>query len=196
LEIAATCLPLTRQKSADRPTDANGKPVRSKKATRPQLLVRSQLDGRTNAAKDFDQIVVAIENDLGGHERLSTITRSLVEAFAGARVTLNHLNTSFALGVPVDLAEYSQVVSAMVKIASRLGLQRLAKDITELSLDAYTVRADSAGPVDSSDGADGIRQPATKTRTSNRRRGKAKPRQAAPAVEPLIDDNEPGEEPA
>lgn len=77
---------------------ANGDEIatlrRKHKARMPQLRMRSQLDSRTNAAKEFDRLAVSIENDLGGRERLSTITRSLVEAFAGAAVTLNHLNTS------------------------------------------------------------------------------------------------------
>ena len=81
LEIAAGCLP-----------EAAPKPKRSKKATRPQLLTRDQLDGRTNAAKFFDKIVVDIENDLGGHDQLSTITRALIEGFAGAALTLCNLN--------------------------------------------------------------------------------------------------------
>ena len=36
------------------------------RATRPQLFTRDQLDGRTNAAKVFDRLVVDIEGDLGG----------------------------------------------------------------------------------------------------------------------------------
>jgi hypothetical protein len=35
--------------------------------TKPQLLTREQLDGRTNAAKLFDQLITNIEGDLGGH---------------------------------------------------------------------------------------------------------------------------------
>jgi hypothetical protein len=55
-----------------------------RRATKPQLLTREQLDGRTNAAKVFDGLVSDIEGDLGGHDQLSTIERALVEAFAGA----------------------------------------------------------------------------------------------------------------
>jgi hypothetical protein len=55
---------------------------RRHRATKPQLLTRDQLDGRTGAAKLFDRLVVDIENDLGGREQLSTIERTLVEAHA------------------------------------------------------------------------------------------------------------------
>jgi hypothetical protein len=111
--------------------DASTKPARrrSKKATRPQLLSREQLDGRTNAAKVFDRLVADIEADMGGHDQLSTIEVALIEAFAGAAVTLNNLNTRLALGQEIDLSQHAQAVSAMVRVASRLGLQRRAKDV-------------------------------------------------------------------
>ena len=103
---------------------------RQHKATRPQLLTRAQLDGRTSAAKAFDKLVADIKADLGGRDQLSTIELVLIEAFAGAAVTLQHLNTRLALGQEIDLAQYAQTVSAMVRVASRLGLRRRARDLT------------------------------------------------------------------
>jgi hypothetical protein len=99
-------------------------------ATRPQLLDRSQLDGRTNAAKIYDRLVANIQNDLGGREALSTVKAALVEAFAGAYVTVNNLNTRMLLGQAIDLGQHAQAVSAMVRVASRLGIERVARNIT------------------------------------------------------------------
>lgn len=112
------------------PLDAPVKPPRrrSKRATKPQLLVRSRLDGRTNAAKYFDQLVSDIESDLN-RDQLSAIERQLIEAFAGAATTLQHLNTQLALGQPIDVSQHAQCVGAMVRVASRLGLSRRAKDV-------------------------------------------------------------------
>jgi hypothetical protein len=39
------------------------------------------------------------------------------------------LNTRLALGQPVDFSQAAQCVGAMVRVASRLGLQRRAKDV-------------------------------------------------------------------
>jgi hypothetical protein len=105
----------------------------SHQRTRPQLLTRDQLDGRTNAAKVFDRLCADIEADLGGRDQLSTIEVTLIEAYAGAAVTLNHLNTQLALGQPIDLSQYAQAVSAMVRVASRLGLKRQPKPVESLS---------------------------------------------------------------
>ena len=71
---------------------------RSHKATQPQLLTCRELDGRTSAAKAFDRLVADIESDLSGSDRLSAIEGALVKGFAGAAVTLHHLNTQLALG--------------------------------------------------------------------------------------------------
>jgi hypothetical protein len=105
--------------------------------------MRSQLDGRTNAAKVFDRLVSGIEADLG-HD-LTTIQRALVEAFAGAAVTLFNLNTRLALGEQIDVSQHAQCVGAMVRVASRLGLSRHQKDISP-TLDQYleTLAADKA----------------------------------------------------
>jgi hypothetical protein len=116
--------------------DKPAKPAR-KPRTRSPLLTRSALDGRTAAAKIFDRLVVDIENDLGGDAALSTIERALVESFAGAYVTLQHLNTQLALGQTIDLAQHAQAVSAMVRVASRLGLQRRSVDVTPPSVAEY-----------------------------------------------------------
>ena len=107
---------------------------RRHRATRPRLLTREQLDGRTSAAKVFDRTVSAIEADLGGTDQLSTIERALIQAFAGASVTLHHLNARLMAGEEVNLAQHAQAVSAMVRVASRLGLQRRQKDVGGLTL--------------------------------------------------------------
>ena len=114
-----------------------------------RLLTRDQLDGRTNAAKVFDRLVTNIEADLGGSDQCSTIERALVEAFAGAYVSLANLNTRLALGEPIDLSQHAQCVGAMVRVASRLGLQRRAKEVGgglgDLMREAARLTSDDGG---------------------------------------------------
>jgi hypothetical protein len=101
-----------------------------KRTTKIQLLTRDSLDGRSNAAKYFDHLVSSIENDLSSRDALSTIEHALIEAFAGACVTLQNLNTRLALGEEIDLSHHAQAISAMVKVASRLGLRKRLRDVT------------------------------------------------------------------
>jgi hypothetical protein len=99
---------------------------------RNRLLNREALDGRTIVARVFDQLVAAIHSDLGGRDQLSAIELALVEAFAGATVTLDHINAKILTGAAIDnavISMHAQAISAMVRVASRLGLQRRTKDV-------------------------------------------------------------------
>jgi hypothetical protein len=115
---------------------------------RPQLLLRSDLDGRTNAAKYFDRLVGAVETDLAGPDELSAVEKVLIEAFAGAAVSLQHMNAKLALGQEIDISEHSSCVGALVRVASRLGLRRRQRDVTQ-SWD------DIAAEIHAADGKDG-----------------------------------------
>ena len=108
---------------------------RATRAGRNRLLNRESLDGRLIVAKVYDRLVDQIHSDLGGRDQLTAIELSLVEAFAGATVVTDHLNTRILTGAEIDnisVAMHAQAISAMVRVASRLGLQRRAKPVMTL----------------------------------------------------------------
>jgi hypothetical protein len=104
-------------------------PKRKHAAVKAPLLTRAVLDKRTAVAKAFDRLVSDIHSDLGGRDQLSAIELALVEAFVGASVTLDQLNAKLLLGESINLAEHAQASNAMVRIGSRLGLQRRTRDV-------------------------------------------------------------------
>ena len=128
-----------------RPLIGAAKRPKCRRATKPQLPPRDGLDGRTNAAKFFDALARDIQNDCGGFDALSTIERSLIEAFCGAAVVLNNLNTRWALGERMDLGEHAQCVNVLVKVATRLGLKRRAKDVSAPTLSQYLSQRQQLG---------------------------------------------------
>ena len=95
-----------------------------------RLIDRSQLDRRCKAALKFDAIASGIAEDLGGDDRLSTVQKHLVEAFAGVALAVNDLNARLLLGEEIDLLEQSQAVSTMVRVAQRIGIRRVARDVS------------------------------------------------------------------
>jgi hypothetical protein len=95
-----------------------------------KLVTRDQLDGRTSAARKFDAVAHAIAEDLGGESRLSAIQKHLVEAFAGVAVHLSDLHARMLLGEPINVCEHATAVSTMVRIAQRVGIRRLPRDVT------------------------------------------------------------------
>jgi hypothetical protein len=93
-------------------------------------------------SRRFDRLASQITADLG-HD-LTAVERKLVEAFVGAAIVLDSLNARVLLGEQVSLAEHAQTVSAMVRVASRLGLQRRAKDINPPDPLHYRANEDEA----------------------------------------------------
>src|SRR5262249_28620682 len=105
-------------------TRSDTAPIRGRyrKRTKVKLIGRNHLDGRTHAARKFDSTVAGIASDLGGADQLSTVQRNLIEAFAGASALLNHMNAQLLSGQTVNMVEYAQAGSLMVRIAARLGI--------------------------------------------------------------------------
>ncbi len=121
-----------------KPSDAYHLPAsqRGRRKGKLRLLTRENLDGRSKAAQRFDAIARGIAQDLGGEDQLSTVQKHLVEAFAGAALTLGDLNARLLLGEEIDLLQQSQAVNALVKLASRLGMSRVACEVVP-TLDQY-----------------------------------------------------------
>jgi hypothetical protein len=93
-------------------------------------ITRDVLDGRTRVAREFETIVSGISQDLGGADRLSTIQKSLVEAYAGMALVLSDLNARALQGETLDLNAYATAVSTLIRTAGRLGVKRVPRDIT------------------------------------------------------------------
>jgi len=98
-----------------------------------RLLTRQNLDGRTKARKQFDAIADGIADDLKGSGELSTIQLHLIETFAGCAIIINAINARLLSGEAIDVTEHSQAASTLVRLASRLGLHRRMRDVTDLT---------------------------------------------------------------
>lgn len=98
-----------------------------------RLLSRDNLDGRTIAARVFDRLVDEITADLGGADQLSAIEKALIQGFAGAAVAVQDVNARMALGQVIEVSDLAQSISAMVRVASRLGEQRRMRDVNGAS---------------------------------------------------------------
>ena len=108
-----------------------------------RLLTRQNLDGRTKASKQFDAIAQGIADDIKGSGELSTIQLHLVEAFAGCAIIINAINAQLLSGGAIDVTEHSQAASTLVRLASRLGIHRRARDVADLTDHIARLEADS-----------------------------------------------------
>jgi hypothetical protein len=106
-------------------------------SSKTRLLTRDLIDRRCRAAQDFDRIARSIAADLGGADQLSTVQKHLVEAFAGISIVINDLNARLLLGQKIDVLEHSQAISTMVRVASRVGINKIPRDVTPPSVAEY-----------------------------------------------------------
>lgn len=96
------------------------------------MLVRRNLDARSHACRQFNAICANIAADLGGLSELSEVQKRLVEAFAGAFLHVDMMSTKLLINAEVDVTAHSTAISTLVRVASRIGLQRVARDVTTL----------------------------------------------------------------
>lgn len=122
---------------------------RRNSALKSQPLTRDNLDGRTYAAKEFDRIVAGLISDLGGQGAITTKESELIIAFAGAALTVQHVNTRLLSGQQLEPSEQASAVSSLVRVAARLPDGRRARDVTADIINALdlnsAVEADTSG---------------------------------------------------
>lgn len=99
-------------------------------ADKTKLLTIAQLDGRTVAAKNVRSLIDAIEDDLGGADRLTAAERQVVKRAAVAGAMIEHIEAVWLTSNELDVAAYTALVNVQRRLLTTVGLQRRAKDVT------------------------------------------------------------------
>ncbi|PFG54557.1 hypothetical protein ATG98_3821 [Marinobacter sp. LV10R520-4] len=93
----------------------------------------SELDGRTAIAQVMRERYASFTNDLGGVERLSYAQRSLVERALWLEFWLSQQEQALAGGSDFDVGKWTQAANSLQGILSKLGLDRVARDVPDLA---------------------------------------------------------------
>ena len=93
----------------------------------------SELDGRTAIAQVMRERYQAFTNDLGGVERLSYAQRSLVSRALHLEYWLAQQEKALIEGADFDVGKWVQAANGLQGILSKLGLERQARDVPNLS---------------------------------------------------------------
>ena len=101
----------------------------AKRSRKARPYKRSDLDSRI-ARKRFDETARGITADLGGEEQLSTVQRHLRDAFAGIALQVSDINVQLMCGHRVDPMAHAAAISVMVRLATRIGLHRVAREVS------------------------------------------------------------------
>jgi hypothetical protein len=92
-----------------------------------------QLDGRTGIAQVMRDRYQHFTDDLGGAERLSYAQRSLVERALWLEYWLAQQERDLATGREFNVNRWIQGANSLQGLLSKLGLERTAKDVPDLS---------------------------------------------------------------
>jgi hypothetical protein len=87
-------------------------------------------DQRSSIARRYRDLVAQIAVDQGGFSELSETRLQLIRRFASAAVMAEALEARLANGEEVDVAELALLSSTLVRLSSRIGLDRRTKNIT------------------------------------------------------------------
>jgi hypothetical protein len=88
------------------------------------------IDGRSPTARRYRDIVAAVVADQGGEGRVSEAKLSLIRRFSAACVLAEAMEAKLVNGEPIDIAEHSLLASTLVRIAQRIGINRIPKNVT------------------------------------------------------------------
>jgi hypothetical protein len=75
--------------------------------------------------------------DSGGLSECSQARLQLIRRLAALSVQLEALEAKLAEGAEIDIAEYTSLTSTLVRVVSRLGLERRSRDVTPPSVGDY-----------------------------------------------------------
>jgi hypothetical protein len=94
-------------------------------------LLPGVTDARCTTARRFRDIVSAILVDQGGEDRCSESRKQLIRRFAAAAVIAEQMEGRLANGEQINIAEHALLRSSLVRICQRIGISRVARNITE-----------------------------------------------------------------
>jgi hypothetical protein len=102
------------------------------KVTNGNLLPHT--DGRSAFARRFKDVASQILADHG--HNASETTQQLIRRFAGCACIAELNEAALANGDQINIAEHCQLVSTMTRVAARIGIDRIPKDVTDDAITA------------------------------------------------------------
>jgi hypothetical protein len=86
-------------------------------------------DGRQTQARRFRDLVRAFISDAGGKDNCSEVKLGLVRRLAATSVLIEDVEAKAVNGEPVDVGTFCQLASTALRLATRLGVERVPKPL-------------------------------------------------------------------
>jgi hypothetical protein len=113
---------------------AGSKPVRGRKVYGRSAVSNGRdllpdVDGRSIVARRYRDIASAIVVDQGGVGLITEARLQLIRRFSAAAVLAEQMESALANGQEIDIPQHALLCSSLFRIASRIGLQRIPKNV-------------------------------------------------------------------
>ena len=95
------------------------------------------VDQRSSIARRYRDLMAEAIADSGGLSECSQARLQLIRRLAALSVQLEQLEAKLAEGAEIDITEYTVLTSTLVRVVSRLGLERRSRDVTPPSVADY-----------------------------------------------------------
>lgn len=84
------------------------------------------IDWRSAIARRYTDLIATVCDNKGGCERMSEAQLQLARRFAALSVQLEQYETRLVNGESIDISEYAQLTSTLVRVVSRLGIGKVS----------------------------------------------------------------------
>ena len=121
VELAETTEAIVGRQRAHRSSVSNGS----------RLFAVAGLDGRTQTARRFRDLIEEISNDLGGSDRLSEGQRQLIRRAASLSIMAESIEADMARDLAFDVTVYGTIADRLRRLFETLGLERQQRDVTD-----------------------------------------------------------------
>jgi len=98
-------------------------------------------DGRHAQARRFRDLVRCMIGDAGGVENCTEVRLGLIRRLAAATVLSEEIEGRVVNGEAISVADFCQLASTTVRLATRLGVERLPKNVTPSLADYLSANA-------------------------------------------------------
>jgi hypothetical protein len=110
-----------------RKTNVQDKRCQSRVTTGKRLL--PGIDGRSPTARRYRDLVSALAVDQGGADGMSEARAQLCRRFAAAACLAENMEADLVNGKQINIGEHCLLSSTLVRLASRIGINRHAREI-------------------------------------------------------------------
>jgi hypothetical protein len=96
-----------------------------------RLFAIAGLDGRTQTARRFRDLVEAVTGDLGGADILSEAQRQLIRRASALSIMAEAVEADLVRDLGLDINNYGMICDRLRRILESLGLARVARPVND-----------------------------------------------------------------